>query len=79
MSNLVIVGKIELPIVKDIICPSCGKNCNREGLRVDYKGILQPCDDCLEEEQFEYWEQLAEQDNCAKNIFDGTPDWLRME
>lgn len=62
MERLVILGKIELPvhIKKDIICPICGKNCNASGLIVNYKGELQPCEECVDNAQFEYFSQLNE-------------------
>lgn len=55
---ITILGKIELPEKKinDIICPSCGKNCNTTGLIV-ISGNLQPCDECQDMAQIEYWEQ----------------------
>jgi len=48
---------IDIPDTKkDIICPVCGMNCNLTGLQV-ILGVLQPCDECQDMAQFEYWEQ----------------------
>lgn len=32
-----------------------------------------------EREEQEEWERMGAEDECARSIFSGTPDWLRME
>lgn len=64
-----------------VVCDVCNRkfygNKSQKVWR-DGNGARQICEDCITEEEMGYWESFGP-DECESNIFDGTPDYLRME
>ena len=62
-------------------CPKCHQDTD-VNLHLYHEHMAEVEKQAIEHDYGEYYNCLkesAQDDKCASNIFDGTPDWLRME